>query len=297
MIENPYNFTELDNDFLTLWGRWLLGKSFSSLLEDIQKLAELGQPNACATYYKIMKRGAKTNPVIDKVVDEFETLEYDKILAKAQKFAQKNANDYEKFQQLTKKAECLCSTKQSELLIAENTTPLFLPSQYKIKCDRINNLYDPKIKEITNEIYSFRFSQLFNMAKKECLNQFHSTNNLLYYKRYLEIVCLYTPFAYTYSIENNIFIEVDNTILNMDKETKKTLKMLFKQLKENPSDPQLMSNVGDLCLNYEKATKKQKQLGLKINSALANRKYSKTMQDYSLKGNEKMEIRELSDSI
>ena len=46
-----YDFNELDNDFISLWSKYLLTNDTSKIMKNITKLAELGQINAIQSYY------------------------------------------------------------------------------------------------------------------------------------------------------------------------------------------------------------------------------------------------------
>ena len=62
MLEN--NFNELDNDFVTLWSKYLVTGNLN--LEVLTKLAELGQVNAIQSYYLLEDDEAFPNHVIEK---------------------------------------------------------------------------------------------------------------------------------------------------------------------------------------------------------------------------------------
>lgn len=64
MIE--YNFTELDNDFITCWCRYLLTGDIGLVMDDLEKLAELGQVNAIQEWYRFNEMGDNKN--IDELV-------------------------------------------------------------------------------------------------------------------------------------------------------------------------------------------------------------------------------------
>ena len=59
------DFNELDNDFITIWSRKLLGYSIRSIYDDIRKLAELGQVNAVQSYYLL-----KNDDIHNNIIDE-----------------------------------------------------------------------------------------------------------------------------------------------------------------------------------------------------------------------------------
>ena len=76
MLEN--DFGELDNDFITLWSRFLLSANFE-IFKQIEKLAELGQINAVQSYYHKNSRGV--NNTIDKIVESYNGTDFNELLA------------------------------------------------------------------------------------------------------------------------------------------------------------------------------------------------------------------------
>ena len=59
MIE--YNFNELDNDFITCWCKYLLTGDIGLVMDDLEKLAELGQVNAIQEWYRFNEIGDNKN--------------------------------------------------------------------------------------------------------------------------------------------------------------------------------------------------------------------------------------------
>ena len=90
MLEN--NFNELDDDFITIWSRFITAKEFKylSIKEDLEKLAELGQVNAMQSYYLFLKAGEQHNPIIDKNVNMLYRNSFNNVLAKAYKEMSEN---------------------------------------------------------------------------------------------------------------------------------------------------------------------------------------------------------------
>ncbi len=66
-----YDFNELDNDFITLWSKYIMTGGDMRLCKDIEQLAELGQINAIQSWYLIKGKDVQ-NETIDNYVNEFE---------------------------------------------------------------------------------------------------------------------------------------------------------------------------------------------------------------------------------
>ena len=66
-----YNFNKLDDDFITLWARFILGRQEAALTKQIESLAELGQINAIQSWYVIKPKDLR-NKKIDNTVSKLE---------------------------------------------------------------------------------------------------------------------------------------------------------------------------------------------------------------------------------
>jgi hypothetical protein len=62
-----YSFNQLDNDFITVWCKYLLTGDKKLVMEEIRGLAEMGQINAIQAWYYFNKVGE--NETIDKLVE------------------------------------------------------------------------------------------------------------------------------------------------------------------------------------------------------------------------------------
>lgn len=65
-----YNFTELDDDFITLWSNYLLYKDTSLIIEPLKEIAEKGQINAIQCWY-LLKKADEESQIIDSIVDSY----------------------------------------------------------------------------------------------------------------------------------------------------------------------------------------------------------------------------------
>ncbi len=74
-----YNFNELDNDFITIWCRYISTQDISYIINDLEKLAELGQVNAVQSWYCFKKPG--DNEAIDNIVKGYTGANFNELWA------------------------------------------------------------------------------------------------------------------------------------------------------------------------------------------------------------------------
>ena len=79
MIE--YDFNELDNDFITLWSKFLLTNDKKAIIDGIEALAEMGQINAVQSWY-LINQGTQ-NKNIDKILSSYNGSNFNEYLAMA----------------------------------------------------------------------------------------------------------------------------------------------------------------------------------------------------------------------
>lgn len=161
MFENI--FTELDNDFITIWSKILLlrKKDGLDIFNDLERLAELGQVNAVQAYYSVLKQGDYRNSVIDKIVDDFPDGDFDFLLAKTYK-------------------------KQHD----ENYKILFR-SFFK---SYFSNDYENQLK-VKKQMMDLQSFQLLCKTKQMCLEQYNKTKDPIILERFFEIASGSTPWA------------------------------------------------------------------------------------------------------
>lgn len=64
-----YDFNNLDNDFITVWSKFLLTQDKKLVVNEIEALAELGQINAVQSWYLVKQD--KQNKYIDNIVKSY----------------------------------------------------------------------------------------------------------------------------------------------------------------------------------------------------------------------------------
>ena len=65
-----HDFTELDNDFITLWSKYIVMGEQCAIYDELTKLAELGQINAVQSWY-LFANPDVNNPVIDAHLQKY----------------------------------------------------------------------------------------------------------------------------------------------------------------------------------------------------------------------------------
>lgn len=75
-----YDFNQLDDDFITIWSKYVLYHDTSSIIEPLRMLAEKGQINAVQSWYLIKKPEEKSD-IIDNIVDSYRGESYNESLA------------------------------------------------------------------------------------------------------------------------------------------------------------------------------------------------------------------------
>ena len=85
-----YDFNELDNDFITLWSKFLLTNDKKAIIDGIEALAELGQINAVQSWYLINQ--GKQNKNIDKILSSYNGSNFNEFLAMANAIDSKEIN-------------------------------------------------------------------------------------------------------------------------------------------------------------------------------------------------------------
>ena len=76
-----YDFNELDNDFVTIWSKFLLTEDKAAIVNEIEALAELGQINAVQSWYLV--RQGRPNKIIDEIVSNYNASNFNQLWAMA----------------------------------------------------------------------------------------------------------------------------------------------------------------------------------------------------------------------
>lgn len=255
-----YGFNELDNDFVTLWSRWIVSGGDSLIFKDLTKLAELGQINAVQSWYLLAKDN-DYNSVIDNFVSNLGNSGANELLAIAHRafFA-------------------------SDRLIYQ------IPEWRKLKSKigfftMFDNEYMSYLYDLTYEIQESEFVNAYRLAIKAYYNNYKRTFNPLFLERLYEIMAGMTK------LDKKLFL-ID--IYTSSIEFKRLRKTLLEMYKQNKNNVEIAFTLGKNLILFE-SNDKLKKLGSQILTELSKRELSATLQNYEIKGTEHL-IKELDDS-
>ena len=243
-----YDFNELDNDFVTLWSKKIVSGEDTLIFKDLTKLAELGQINAVQSWYLIAKRTDKNN-TIDNLVSNLGNGGANEMLAIAHK-------DFFKNDRYARMCELYTLGKSWDLTNGEELRVQYLNS-------------------MLNESDYIRY---LTLSLEAHYNTYTITHNPLILERFYEIASGLTK-AHKYVLR----IEAHVSGLEFKKH-RKTLLEMYSQDKNNVAVAFALGK----NLTLFKANSKLKALGSQILTELSKRELSKTLQDYEVKGLERL---------
>ncbi len=238
MLES--NFTDLDNDFITLWSNYILTEDYSIIKDDLEKLAELGQVNAIQSYYLFLKQGDTPNYIIENIVDGYRGDNFNHVLAKAHKamFEEDYHSKYSDYIDLY--------NEYIDAYNDGNSRYFYLESQLEKASEDLSNTSSNK----------YQLS-----AENKCFKQFEKTLNPLYLERFGEIA----------ATRDNI---------KLFKSFKRSLRGELKNLyKKNPNSPEIAYAYGKNLHFYSKSSKNLKK-GNEMLTQLSKRPYSEALRNH-----------------
>ena len=244
-----YDFNELDNDFVTLWSKKIVSGEDTLIFRDLTKLAELGQINAIQSWYLIAKRTDKNN-TIDNLVSNLGNSGANEMLAIAHK-------DYFKNDRLSQ----MCAWGKLNSLGLDRTVTQdneYIGLRYKILGSTYGNYY-----KLAIEMY---------------YSNYETTLNPLALERFYEMMGGRTKL-------HKKLISVD--VRASSKEFRKLRKTLLEMYEQDKNNVAVAFALGK-NLTLFKANSKLKALGSQILTELSKRELSKTLQDYEVKGLERL---------
>ena len=260
-----YNFNVLDNDFVTIWSRYIKTNDVTLIIDDLEKLAELGQVNAVQSWYLFKKEG--DNAKIDSIVQDYIQTQgnYNELWAIGNFYSSDSEQrellytiieEYEEF--ATKANECAFFEEDEEMEFAR------------------------KASEQRNKYYNETFYHYFNDATWSILSLAQRLEELPLYERVAEMqytLASYIPFSEealkmhkTAKGNNKIFI-------------KRAIKEYKSRVKRNPN-----LNINDDVMFYFSLAKgiilfknkKYYKIGFDLLTQLSNRDYSSEFNNYSI---------------
>ncbi len=259
-----YNFNTLDNDFVTIWSRYIKTNDVTLIINDLEKLAELGQVNAVQNWYLFRKEG--DNAKIDSIVQSYIQTQgnYNELWAIGNYYSS--------------------DSEQMELLysIIEEYEEFETKANQHRFYGEDEREFARKANEQRNKYYNETFYHYFNDATWSILSLAQRLEELPLYERVAEMqytLASYIPFSEealklhkTAKKNNKIFI-------------KKAIKEYKSRIKANPN-----LNINDDVMFYFSLAKgiilfknkKYYKIGFDLLTQLSNRDYSSEFNNYSI---------------
>lgn len=246
-----YDFNELDNDFVTLWSKKIVSGEDTLIFRDLTKLAELGQINAVQSWYLLAKDN-DDNAVIDNIVDNLGNGGANELLAIAHK-------DFLKNDRLRQISNWYCLKSMGVW-------------------GRDGTKYEREYDDLCDEIEFSAYGSYLKNATEMYYHNYENTHNLLSLERFYEMM--------------GGRAKVHKSLINVDvhassREFRKLRKTLLEMYERDKNNVAVAFALGK-NLTLFKANGKLKALGNQILTDLSKRELSKTLQDYEVKGTERL---------
>ena len=246
-----YGFNELDNDFVTLWSKKIVSGEDTLIFRDLTKLAELGQINAMQSWYLLAKKD-DDNAIIDNNVSNLGNGGANELLAIA----------HEDFFKNDRLAQMCAWDEMASWGYFINRT------------ERQEQEFD----DLKYEIKSSTYGNYYVTAIEMYYDNYEKTHNPLSLERFYEMMAGRTD------MHKKLFsIDARRSIIEFRK-LRKTLLEMYQQDKNNVAVAFALGK----NLTLFKANDKLKALGNQILTELSKRELSKTLQDYEVKGTNRL---------
>lgn len=207
-----YEFSELDNDFITLWSKYITTQDSNLIIGDLQKLARLGQVNAVQSWYLFKEKG--DDKIIDSIVSGYTGGSYNEL------FAMGNFNRTDT-QQKDKHDEMM---DELRYIVERDDTTNNDVEEYASKVIKKSPCINP-----------------FYQAKEQALHQASTLEDYVIFQRANEMLLTYARYVPLVAWQNQVCKEV---LSNCKVIRKNLIKRYNACLKKNPNfsvndDPQL----------------------------------------------------------
>ncbi len=246
-----YDFNKLDNDFITLWSKYILWNDASSIIKPLERLAEKGQINAIQSWYLIKKQEEK-NEKIDAIVDGYYGKSFNEALAIANRvYDRDRAELIELRKQISENYDLgveLAQTKYDEGYIIPKEE-----NRYFIEMNRL-------IEEYKNTEYAKLLMYAADLTESAC----RSAKTVMVFERLFEI---YTA--------NPVVLDCDSLHEKTIKEVGKVARKYLKEYSDHSDEDLIRAKytLGKNLLFFSK-NKKERAEGTKILLELSKRPLS-----------------------
>lgn len=260
-----YEFSDLDNDFITLWSKYIVTKDLSLIVNDLQKLARLGQINAVQSWYLFKQKG--DDKVIDSIVSGYTGGSYNELFAIGNYNSTISQN----------------KDKHNELM-----------DDLRYLADR-QGVEDYEFEEKARDVIkNSPCIYPYYQAKEDALYQAKTLGDYTIFERANEMLLTYAKYVPLVSWQNKTIKEV---VSNCKVIRKKLLKQYNACLKNNPKFS--VNDNPQLCYALAKSivfladtiptSKKEKELGVFLIKQLSEREYKQIRSKTTFTGNSKMQ--------
>lgn len=236
-----YKFTELDDDFITLWSNFILYHDTSLIIGPLKEIAEKGQINAIQCWY-LLKKVDEESQIIDSIVDSYYGDSFNESLAIANRIHDKTRHELkELLEQIAHYHELGVRKYEADLADQgiEQTNDYF-----KKRNDLINEY---KLTE-----YAKQLEKAAYLTEETC----KSTKSCFVFERLFE---LYKG--------NPLILDNDRISRGDHNHIRKALR---KRIKEEPDHPSALFSLGK-SLSFFAKNEKEEMEGTQILSKLAKR--------------------------
>lgn len=250
-----YDFTEIDNDFVTIWSKYFLTHDESIIRDRLEALAELGQINSVQSYYLFNKYGE--NKYIDEIVDSYKGNSFNELWAMA--------NKYDEDEVAKERSLIFEKIKNSDYHIT-----WWGVVYTKLCCEDV------------------AYYRLKKRAIEQAEENYEMTGNVCVLQRIAEMQSAFDSNLPALRDVYGDIVYKGNLFHHGQKAAKQAKKLMLKEIKNikdikelnewAKNNPQLAYALGKNLISFS-IRPKYKKMGVQLLSTLADREISKTLQD------------------
>lgn len=283
-----YNFTKLDDDFITLWSRYILTDDFSKEdMNALKNLACLGQINAIQSWY--LFNGVGDCKEIDEKVKLFEKekiINHNKLWALASYYKCIESDEYLRLNNEINNIYDKINKESgvSTYIVNGQKFAKFEDEEEQNKYLKIYSKYSNELNEIIIKINKLKYIQYMKSAVDQIISLQNSNRRMFLAQRANEMLVCWLLDA---GLTKGQYKEYEDAVSNNNKITVKHFaKCIKEELKKNKKftacdDPQLAFHFVKSILLFDEIKKSKKIVDIanEYIDQLAFREYSKELQE------------------
>lgn len=242
-----YNFTQLDDDFITFWAKYLTSKEGVDFHKELQYLAKKGQINAVQNWYLYNTVGE--DPEIDKIVEGYNCNNFNELYAAANYFFMRD-DLYKQFCELSEQY-----TDLNDLLYYDDDEDNEDDEEFEEYEDIDKDEVKKDLELVKNKIHNMPHVKIIKQAYKKAIEYANNNKNIIAYATANEIFdCYCMQMLPVYEDTDNINKKIIKNALNI-------IKILTSEYKKNleankdfkpTTDPVLSFTLATTILTYKK---------------------------------------------